>query len=69
MTCFTQELFQELINLVLTSKTQPAIACSKLTAETVEQGVCSMFTIKTPERRLTSFAFIVNFKHIFHTLI
>ena len=47
---------------------QPAITCSKLTIETLEEGLkyCSKFTIKTPERRhcRCSGVFIVNFEHI-----
>ena len=34
--------------------TQPAFTCSKLTIETLEQGV--KLTIKTPERRLATHA-------------
>ena len=48
--------------------TQPAIICSKLTIETLEQGVKydQNLTIKTPERRQyrRSGVFIVNFEHI-----
>ena len=49
------------------SATQPAITCSKLTIETLEQGViCSKLTIKTHVRRhwRHSGVFIVNFKQI-----
>ena len=47
------------------------ITCSKLTIETLEQGlkeICSKLTIKTPERRQwrCSSVFIVNFEHISH---
>ena len=48
---------------------QPAITCSKLTTETLEQGeICSKLTIKMPERRYwrRSGIFIVNFEHISH---
>ena len=50
--------------------TQPAIICSKLTIETLEQRceICSKLTIKPPKRhhwrRFGSF--IVNFEHISH---
>ena len=46
-----------------------AITCSKLTIETLDQGVkCSKLTIKTPQRRHSrrSGVFIVNFEHISH---
>ena len=46
---------------------QSVIACSKLTIETLEQGVkCSELTIKTPERcqRRRSGVFIVNFEQV-----
>ena len=51
--------------------TQPAITCSKLTRETLEQGykICSKFTIQTPERRLRSGVFIVNFEHTSHLVL
>ena len=44
--------------------TQPAITCSKLTIETLEQSceICSKLTIKW--RRFG--VFIVNFEHILH---
>ena len=47
----------------------PALTCSKLTIETLEQGVkiCSKLTIKTPERR--SGVFIVNFDNILHLFV
>ena len=47
------------------SSHQPAITCSKLTIETLEQRceICSKLTIKTPKRCLLGF-FIVNFEHI-----
>ena len=50
--------------------TQPAIACSKLTIETLEQGVkyVQKLTIKTPERRRSG-VFIVNFEHISHLVV
>ena len=50
--------------------TQPAITCSKLTIDTLEQSceICSKLTIKTPKqhqwRRFG--VFIVNFEHISH---
>ena len=42
---------------------KPAITCSKLTIETLEQRceICSNLTIKTPKR---FGVFIVNFEHI-----
>ena len=47
---------------------QPAITCSKLTIETLEQRreICSKLTIKTPKRRHWRCfgVFIVNFEHI-----
>ena len=49
---------------------QPAITCSKLTIETLEQRreICSKLTIKTPKRRHWRCfgVFIVNFEHISH---
>ena len=52
---------------------QPAFTCSKLTIETLEQGVkiCSKLTIKKPERRQWSRSgvFIVNFEHISHLVL
>ena len=50
--------------------TQPAITCSKLTIDTLEQSceICSKLTIKTPKqhqwRRFG--VFIVKFDHILH---
>ena len=53
--------------------TQPAITCSKLIIETLEQKceICSKLTIKTPERRQLrrSGVFIVNCKHISHIFL
>ena len=50
--------------------TQPAITCSKLTTETLEQRceICSKLTLKTPKRRhwCRFGVFIVNFEHISH---
>ena len=50
--------------------TQPAITCSKLTIETLEQRceICSKLTIKTPKRRhwRRFDVFIDNFEHISH---
>ena len=47
---------------------QPAIACSKLTIETLKQrcDICSKLTIKIPElrHRRRSGIIIVNFEHI-----
>ena len=47
---------------------QPAITCSKLTIETLEQGVkyVKKLTVKTPKRRhwRRSGVLIVNFEHI-----
>ena len=47
---------------------QPAVACSKLTIETLEQGVkyVQKWTIKTPKRRhwRRSDVFIINFEHV-----
>ena len=41
-----------ILNVYNITKAQPAITCSKLTKETLEQGVkCSKLAIKTPERR------------------
>ena len=49
---------------------QPAITCSKLKIETLEQRyeICSKLTIKTPKRRhwRRFGVFIVNFEHISH---
>ena len=46
--------------------TQPAITCSKLTIETLEQvmKICSKLKIRIPERWRRSGTFIVNFEHI-----
>ena len=51
--------------------TLPAITCSKLTIETLEQGeICSKLTIKIPEqRRRRSGIFIVNFEYILHLVL
>ena len=50
------------------SASQSGFTCSKVTIETLEQGVkiCSKLTIKTPERRQwhRSVVFIVNFEHV-----
>ena len=50
--------------------TQPAITCSKLTVEALEQRceICSKLTIKPPKRRhwRRFGVFIVNFEHISH---
>ena len=50
--------------------TQPTFTCSKLTIETLEQGVkyVQKLTIKTPERHHRRFSgfFIVNFERISH---
>ena len=54
------------------SPIQPAITCSKLTIETLEQGVkCSNLAIKIPERRHwhRSGIFNVNFEHISHLVL
>ena len=52
------------------SITQPAITCSKLTTETLDQRceICSKLTIKPPKRRQWRRfgGFIVNFEHILH---
>ena len=44
-------LLQDFHQRLGTEQTQPAITCSKLTIETLEQGVkiCSKLTIKTPK--------------------
>ena len=51
--------------------TLPAITCSKLTIETLEQGeICSKLTIKIPERRRRRPGiFIVNFEYILHLVL
>ena len=53
--------------------TQPAFTCLKLTVETLQREceICSMLTIKTPERRhwRRSGVFIVNFEHISHLVL
>ena len=53
------EWINSLLNCIFQAS-QPAFTCSKLTIETLEQGVeiCSKLTIKTPG------VFIVNFEHI-----
>ena len=52
-------------------ETQLAFTYSKLTTETLEQGVKYVqLTIKTPERRQRrSGVFIVNFEHISHLIV
>ena len=54
----------------LCNSTQPAITCSTLTTETLEQRseICSKLTIKPPKRRQWRHfvGFIVNFEHILH---
>ena len=55
-------------------KSQPAITCSKLIMETVQQDrceICSKLTIKIPERRhwRRSGIFIVNFEHISYLVL
>ena len=53
--------------------TQPAMTCSKLTIETLKQGVeiCSSLTVKTPERRQRqgSGVFIVKLEHTLHLVL
>ena len=52
--------------------TQPAITCSKLTIETLEQGVkCPKLTIKISEQShwRCSGVFIVNFEHISYLVL
>ena len=51
--------------------TQPTITCSKLTTETVQQGVKYIQTIKTPKRCQwrRSGALIVNFEYISHLVL
>ena len=44
--------------------TQPAFTCSRLTIETLEQG---MNTFKVNNKDTRNDAFIVNFEHILHT--
>ena len=48
--------------------TQPAITCSKLTVEALEQRceICSKLKIKPPKRRHRFGGFIVNFEHFSH---
>ena len=59
----------KLVNIAVIT-TQPAVTCSKLTQETLEQRceICSKLTIKTPKRRQWHRfgVFIVNFEHISH---
>ena len=76
-------LLQDFHQRLGTEQTQLAITCSKLTIETLEQGVkiCSKLTIKTPKRRHFPVfrpnagrwclfgAFIVNFEHISHLVL
>ena len=44
---------------------QPAFTCSKLTIETLEQGV-KMFKVKNKDTRMTPNMLKVNFEHISH---
>ena len=50
---------------------QPAITCSKLAMEILEQVLKSKFTIKTPEQCQSCHfgVFIVNFEHITHLVL
>ena len=50
---------------------QPVFTFSKLTIETLEQGICSTLTIKTPEQRQwrRSGVFIVNSEYISHLVL
>ena len=66
---FTIDL--ELSGLKTNELVQQPIACSKLTIETLEQGVklCSKLTVKTPEHRHRSGVFIFNFEHIRHLVL
>ena len=65
MTAFAQKA-----EFHLTIFSQPAITCSKLIIETLEQRceICSKLTIKPPKRRQRRRfgGFIVNFEHILH---
>ena len=58
---------------ILIEAIQPAITCSKLTKETLEQRceISSKLTMKTPERRhwCRSIVFIFNFEHISHLVL
>ena len=55
--------------------TEPVITCSKLTIETLEQGVncelCSKLTIKIPERRhdVVLVSLLITLKHISHLVL
>ena len=54
---------------MVSEKAQPAITCSKLKIETLEQRceICSKLAIKLPKRRQRRFgSLIVNFEHISH---
>ena len=55
-------------NRIVIVNSQPAITCSKLTIETLEQRceICSKLTIKPPKRRqwLRFGDFIVNFEQV-----
>ena len=54
------------------TKSLPVFSCSKLTIETLEQGLkCLNLTIKTPERHHWhhSGVFIVDFEHISHLVL
>ena len=65
-----------MLNSTKNASLHTVITCSKLTIETLEQGVkygeiCSKLTIKAPERRHwgCSDVFIVNFEHISHLFV
>ena len=47
---------------------QPAITCSKLTVETLEQGVKCVQSVKCVQWRRSGI-FIVNFEHISHLVL
>ena len=65
---WVQEIFVICEQLLILS--QPAITCSKLTIETLEQWceICSKLTIKTTKRRhwRRFGVFNINFEHISH---
>ena len=74
--CLPQNLLGPLLNTLsrlAIKQAQSAITCSKLTIETLEQGVKYVLKlmIKTPERRhwRRSGIFIVNFEHISHLVL
>ena len=72
LSCGKTPFFPRFIIKSFLSNPQPAITCSKLTTEPLEQGVkCSKLTIKTPERShwRRSGVFIVNFEHILHFVL